>query len=458
MNENENVPKKSIFPKKIRILALILAVLLLGEIVFSNAVAVEFSSRKYADSEYKQAAEYIEQNDSYLTAGKLARMRAIVSMLGDPKTYEQFSLFASVAIADEDYAGAAEYLIRSVDVYKGDDAGLSSVYIKIGCLKALDESWDSASDYFRKAIELDEDNPDAWLMLCEAYLNAGEYEKALAALESCSSLRALSSEEFDALIQLKINLEKYDEALASCDEAEKGSLIPAADIALYRAQIYYTQGDFTQALAQAEKSRSLGGDAVKVGSLIAFCNEENGDYSSALASCLELIDKGLADPGIYQQAAQDAYELSDYETVIRVSEEALDKFGDNDDTLIFKKWLGISYFEENDLVNAEINLSAMIDSGESLPELNYLRGICEMGNGEYEKAVADFTAALPSDELTDEALYNRGLCYIKLGNTDAAANDFQEIIDRDSDPDIIALVCDLLELSPEQLEATRRTA
>ena len=450
---NENAPKKSFFPKKIRILALILAILLAGEIIFSNSVAVSFSSKNYVNSDYEQAAEYIEQNDSYLTADKLRRMRAVASLIGEPKTFDQFSLFASVAIANEEYEKAADYLLKAVDVYTGDSRGLSSVYVKIGCLKALDESWSSAASFFEKAIELDASNSDAWLMLCETNLNLNNYEEALSALETYSSLTELSSEEFDALIQLQINLEKYDDALAACDEAEKNGA-SAADIALYRAQVYYMKDEPEKALEQAEKCISSGGDSVKAQSMIALCCEQSGDYEKAYATCLALIDGGDADLAIYQQAAQDAYLIPDYEAVIRLSEEALQKFGENDETLVFKKWLGISYFEMNDLPKAEINLTAMIESGDPLPELNYLRGICEMGTDKYEEAVSDFTAALASEDLIDEALYNRALCNIKLENTDAAAVDFQEVIDRDQDKEIIAMIYDLLGISPEQLESS----
>ena len=456
MNETENTPRKSFFPLWVRIVALILAILLIGEIIFSRSVAVNFSSRKYADTDYEHAAEYIEQNDSYLTAGTLSRMRAAASMLGEPKTYEQFSLFASVAIADEDYAKAADYLLRAAEVYEGDDKGLAALYIKVGCLNALDGSWSTAASRFEKAIQLDDTDPSAWLMLCETNLNLGNYEKALSDLETYSTFTELSDEEFDALIQLQISLEKYDDALSSCQKAEETGRIPPADIALYRAQISYMQGDYEKCMELARSSIADGGDPARCNSLIALCCESTGDYKAALAACLELIDKGQADLTIYQQAAQDAYLTSDYENVIRVSEEALEKFGESDETLVFKKWLGLSYFETNDLANAEKNLTAMIDSGETMPELNYLRGVCEMGDGKYEEAVSDFTASLVSEDLYDEALYNRGLCYIKLGDTDAAAVDFQEVIDRDEDEEIIAMICELLGITPEQLEASRR--
>lgn len=447
MNENKNSAKKSFFPKKVRIIALILAVLIIGELIFSQSVAVSFSSKKYADSPYEQAAEYIEENDSYLTANRLARMRAAVSTLGEPKTYDDFSQLASAAIADEDYAKAADYLLKAVDVCS--DAGeLPSVYLKIGCLMALDGKWDSAISYFDQSIALDDQNPDAHLMLTEAYLNAGEYEKALTALETYSSFKTLSQKEFDALIQLKINLGKYEDALASCDEAEKDGILEDADIALYRAQVFYMQEDWPKSLEQSQKCLRLGGDSLKAYSLIALCSEQAGDYETALNACLEIIDKDQADLAVYQQAAQDAYLLSDHDTVLRIGENALNKFGENDDTLIFKKWLGLSYFETNDLKNAETNLSAVIDSGETEPELYYLRGICEMGSEKYEEAVRDFTQSLSSAELTDEALYNRGLCYIRLGDTDAAAVDFQTVIDRDSDEELIAAICELLGINP----------
>ncbi len=453
---NENTPKKTRIPKAVRVLALILALLFAAEIIFSNATAISFSSKKYADSDYEQAAEVLERNDSYLTAGRLSRMRSVISMIGEPKTYEQFSLFASVAIADEEYAKAADYLSKAVPLYSGDDKGLAADYVKIGCLKALCKSWDTASTWFEKAIELDGENHDAWLMLCQARLNQGRYEDALSALETYSSFRGLSPLEYEALIQLQTALGKYDEALASCDIAEANGSA-AADIALYRAQLYYTKGEIDTALAQAEASRKAGGDPAGVNAIIALCHESREDFAKASAAWQELINSGKADVSIYQQAAQDAYLASDLDTVIRVSEDALKKFGENEDTLVFKKWLGVSYFEKNDLAKAEVNLTAMLESGESMPELNYLRGICEMGSEKYEAAVADFTASLLSEELIDEALYNRGLCRIKLGNTDEAAADFQEVIDRNKKPEVIDLICDLLQISRDQLEAESET-
>lgn len=453
---NENTPRKTFFSGKIRIVALILAVLLIGEIIFSSSVAVSFSSGKYAGSEYENAAEYIERNDEYLTAGTLRRMRAAVQLLAEPKDYDQLSLFASVAIADEEYGKAADYLLRAAELYPGGDVP-ASLFIKAGCLRALDENWNAAAFLFEKAVALDDADPSARLMLCETYLNLNEYEKALDALESYAALSELSGEEFEALIQLQINLEKYDEALASCTRAEESGLLGEADIALYRAQSLYMKGELNEALAQAERSRAAGGDVASACILIALCGEAEGDYEKALSACLELIDAGDAELAVYQQAAQDAYLLSEHETVIRLSEEALEKFGESDDTLVFRKWLGISYFETGDLAEAEINLTAMIDSGETMPELNYLRGICEMGSERFEEAVSDFTASLASEELKDDALYNRGLCLIKLGDTDAASADFQTVIDRGRDKEVIDLICSLLGITAEQLEQSPQT-
>ena len=452
---NENTSQKTLFPKRIRIVALILALLLAGEVIFSGSVAVSFSSRDYADTEQELPAEYLEQNDPYLTAGTLSRMRSAVSLLGEPKNFDQFSLFASVAIADEDYAKAAEYLLKASEVYEGDDKGLSAVYTKIGCLKALVSDWNAAAAYFEKAVSLNESDSSCRLMLCEAFLNTGEYEKALDALEAYSELAELSAEEFDALIQLQLNLEKYDDALASCLKAEQSGSISACDIALYRAQAYYLSGDGDRCLEFAEKARSDGGDFVRATSLIALCCESAGDFKGSLDACIELIDSHHADLAVYQQAAQDAFLLSDYESCIRLSEEALKIFAENTDTLVFRKWLGISYFETGALADAETNLSALLEGGESMPELNYLLGICEMSSENFEEAIENFTAALESAELYDESLYNRALCFLMLEKTDEASLDLQQLIDRDTDPDILSRVSELLGVSVEELENAR---
>ena len=228
---NEAAPQKPFFSKKIRVIALVLALLLFGEIVFSSSVAVSFSSKKYADTELETPAEYIERNDDYLTAGTLSRMRAAVRLLGEPKDYDQFSLFASVAIADEEYDKAAEYLLRAAELYPGDEKGLAAVHVKIGCLRALNKEWSAAAAQFEKAIELDDSSSDARLMLCETYLNMRDYEKALAALEEYSVTEELSGQELDALVQLQIDQQKYDDALASCELGEADGRLSPADAA-----------------------------------------------------------------------------------------------------------------------------------------------------------------------------------------------------------------------------------
>jgi len=455
MNEKDNNPGKSLWPRRIRIIALVLALLLAGELVASNAVSLRFSSGQYAGTDYEEAADYIEQNDDYLNAGTLQRMRAVTELLGKPETYDQFSLFASVAIADQDYAKAVEYLNSAIPLFTGADKDLAVLYIKVGCLEALQNKWRDASESLKKGIALDPENPSGHLMLCESFLNLGDYEKALDELTAYSSMTRLSDEELDALIQLQLNLEKYDEALETCTLAEiDGGYSPSA-IDLYRAQIFFMQEDYEAARLSAEKSRDAGSDTTAADLLIALCYENLENYPDALRVYLELIDGGAADLTVYQQAAQDAYLTGDFSTAVRISEDALSRFEESPDTLDFNKWIGLSCFETGDYEKAEKNLTAMLDSGEALPELNYLRGICEMAKEEYEAGILDFTAALNSEELRDEALYNRALCLLQTEKADEAAADFQEIIDRNHDPEILALVCELLNISEEELDAAR---
>lgn len=176
---------------------------------------------------------------------------------------------------------------------------------------------------------------------------------------------------------------------------------------------------------------------------ISIPSEKTSEEASSADS---EADKYINDFNNAIQSVQDAYLREDYDSVISLGQAALKKYGETSDTLIFKRWLGLSYFEKNDLTTAEKYFNEILESSESLPEFNYLRGVCQMSNAQYEDAILDFSAALASDELMDESLYNRGLCYISVGNTDAAAADFQNILDRNQDQEMVNLVNELLQL------------
>jgi len=154
---NETPEKKPVskWPLWVRLLSLFLVFIMVAEMVLMGASRVKFSSSNYEDSDYEKAAEYLEENDEYLTASNLKRMRDLIKLVGKPKTYEEYSLFASVAIADEDYTKAEGYLRGAVERYEGEPKAHADLIVKLGCICAMNDEWTTASGHFGEALRLD---------------------------------------------------------------------------------------------------------------------------------------------------------------------------------------------------------------------------------------------------------------------------------------------------------------
>lgn len=452
MNSTEK--KGSGWPLWIRIISMLLAVLFIFELALAGSSRVKFSADDYSGTPAELAADYIGENDEYITADRLRRMRAVARTMGTPKTYEEYSLFASVAIADGSYEKAIEYLSACVGLCEGGDIQLSNIYLKIGCLRSLLSDWEKAADAFEKTVNLNSESSNGYIMLCEARLNSGDYERALSALEAYGKLESYNPEQLEALIQMNLALGRADEALAECDRALEENLCDRGTVLCYKAQAACIKGDYDAAKTYAKDCRDSGYNTEAEVITVMYCGAQE-DYQGAYEACRVLIGSSDAGFDIYEQAAQYAYMTEHYTEAIDFCEKAFDKFGSNGQTETLRRWMGISQVETKDYVNAEKNLTAFLEKDGTMPELYYLRGVSRMANGTFDTAAEDFTAGLESEEIKDRCLYNRGLCYLKLDEDTLAALDFQEIIERNRDPETLQLTCDLLGIDEKELQQIR---
>ena len=454
-DEKPTAKPKSTWPLYVRIIAALLVILLIGELALSNMASVKFNASKYADTEYSEAAEYLEENDEYISSTKLERMRAVVRTLQTPKTYEQYFLFASVAIADGDYAKAVEYLKKCIELYEGeDDKELSELYIKCGCLWALQGDWDMAAEELKKGLELDPSNADGQLMIAEVYLRTENYEKALEYMELYEKENPLDASQYIAVATMQFSLGRYAEAVNSCDLAMEQENCDKASVLYLRAQCYYMMEEYDKAQSDSERCYDEGGDELETKLLGAMCCENRGDLRGALDCYRSMIDAGLQDQSLYERAVSCAYSLDDYESMASVSASALEKLElDENSALDFKKWLGIAQLELENYADAEKNLSAYIDADDSVKELFYLRGLCRLSIEDYAGAEKDFTESMTQEDIQDESQYNRAVCRLQLEDSKGAAADFEEILTRNKDPQVIAMVYDLLGLTEEDIES-----
>ena len=446
-------------PYIIRITAAVLATLMVLELVLLNASAIRFRKDDYADSELETAANYVNENDEYLTADRLERMQAVLRSVGTPKTFDDYNLAASRAIADEKYEDAARDLENAIRLFEGEPEDLAALYVKLGCVYALQSDWETARSRFETATKRDASNADAWLMLAESCLQAEDYAAALDAMAVYGEMAELTGSQYEAIAVMQLQQECCAEAIETCNKALALPDANAATLYSIRSQAWLALGDAEKAALDAESSIAAGNADSDVKLLAAAGRHAAGDYTGALKLYRELLNEGQGSQDLYRQSVECAYLAGDYEAVAELCREVLGLPEDaaeapetvDEQKIEFFKWLGVSLLESERYAEAETYLTVFLEHTEPTAEGLFLRGLCRLAQEQYESAAQDFTDAMTEESLLDECLYNRAVCYMYLDQAEKATADFQQVIDRNADPDVIALTCKLLDIDLEQL-------
>ena len=441
-------PRRSGYSTAVRVIAFVLAVLMLLEVGLFNASTVRFLRESFAGTEYEDLADYLAEDNEYMSMSRLERMYAILGNLMKPETYEDYSTAASICIANEDYDRAAEYLAGCIDIFEGEEKELAELHVKLGCVHGLRDHWTMAETEFKRATETDAENANAWLLLSESQLRLGNYETALESVMAYSELAELNAAQLLAVAGMQLQTNAPQDAYDTCTAALELDDCDRAEAYYTRAQACYMLDDVDGAVADSEASYKEGNRDTELMRMLAMCYDVQGRFEESSALYAELIEAGAADLELYSQAVQTAYLQDDYETVVTLAEQALKMPGTAEEKLEIYKWLGAAYTEQQNYPAAEEALSTYLDNAQGGGELYYLRGLSRLAQEKYAEAEADFTVTLETEEsLTDESLYNRGLCRLWLQDAEGAAADFQAVLDRDANPEIVAMVNELLELA-----------
>lgn len=448
-NESDNQKTKSRYNLFFRILAGFLAVLMIAQISLFNASSVTFFREKFAGTEYEAAADYIAQNDEYLNATRLQRMREYVRSIGIPNTYEDYSVCASVAIADENYADAITYLSMAVDLFDGPADERGSLMVKLGCLYGMNGNWVRAKRELASAVKLNPSDTSGWLMLAESALRTGDYELALDAMQTYGEMVPLDVSQLSAVAAMQMSLGRGADAVETCTTALGMEGCNEAEFLYSRAQGYLLMGDMEKAGEDIQALRELNSDEVDVRVLEAIDMDARGDYSGALEKYTAILQNQPENLTIYEQAIQCAYLSEDYTSMVSLGTKALKLPMDEAASANLKKWVGVAQLELGEYETAHSLLSQYLQVDEGAGEIHYLRALCSMALMDFDSAVEDFTLAAQTEGLTDECLYNRALCYIETGKAEEAAADFEEILLRNQNPEVVELTMQLLGIEPD---------
>ena len=413
------------------VIAVFLAALLVLPSYVSLLANIRFSRQKYVEDTAKYAALLTDENTEYLSEGRVERAWKILrSIIKRPETYSDYDLYASIAIAREDFDGAAEYLQGCIDTCEGSDKDLSILHLRLGSLHILREDPTQAMKELNKAIDLNSSLASAYYLRGRLYAEDSKAEMALkdyrtfVNLDGHDPLVAASlGEVFEGLDELELAIRCYTDGINAPSGAEVKWL---AD----RARCEVKRGNLTAAKSDLENYFHFT-DADPGGlssALLGMCRMNDGQYAEAAECFHQAADNGYEDLALlYEQSLMCLYAAGEYQAAVADGEKgiAAAKDAERDITqLCF--WTGMAYLAQGLYQKAAALFKIAAEKDPDLDNIDYYQGVCALAEDEYEIAEKFFTASIAKENSKAESLYNRAICYIQLDRLYQAMEDLKE--------------------------------
>ena len=286
------------------------------------------------------------------------------------------------------------------------------------------KNYQDAIDQYTKAIEVEVNYVDAYILRAEAQLALKNYEEAASDYKRATAFDQKNEELYYKAGKLYFNMDNDDEAIEMLSKSisiKKKYLLPYP----YLIKSYLNIGKLDTALITASAWVSINGDvksyfykAIVYDSLKLYvksvdtyrnCIEESMDYAPAYV--------GVARAELHLNRINDAYK--DINKAI-----SLDR--NNVEAYVIKSMIGV---KNKDFPNAIDDISRAIIIEPDNKELYRRRGAYYLSFGQYSNAIGDYNKILLLDKNDVLAYYNRGLANAQTGNTQKALSDFRRFKD-----------------------------
>ena len=248
---------------------------------------------KYGKKE-KFVASYFTLAQLYVQKGeyKKASIYLKKAIKAFPNFYRAYKVLALSSIEEKKYDDAYKYIIKSLELKGGD----GDVYGFLGYLSLIKEQYFTASKAYEFALLYQVDNPNFKKGLVKAFMQMGEYKKAIAIL--------------DELINQDKNIDNY---------------------LLNQSNAYLALKDYDKALANLYIAKLLGNKSQELFILLGNLYLQKGLYKDSISSFKESFRYGkkpkleyvLAPVEIILQEGS-IYEVKDYFNFISSKYSSLD--------------------------------------------------------------------------------------------------------------------------------------
>ena len=452
MKKTQSSGKKTAY----RILAVFLAALFFLGTYATIRSNIRFSRMKYVEDTARFAADITGDGAEYLSENRLERSWKILrTLIKKPQTYEDYDLYASIAIAREDLEGAAGYLQGCIDTCEGTASELAVLHMRRGSLFILQEAAEPAMQELDMALESDPYLAPAYYLRAQLHAGNEETEKALADYRTYISLEGRDPEITASLAEVFEAAGEPENALLCYDTGIETGTSDGPERYAGRARCRIASGDASGAKADLEQYFTLtdedpGGAAA---AMLGMCRMDAGDYKGASEMFSRALESGYSDTAtLYEQSMLCHYASEEYEAASEDGEKAVEAAENaGSDPAEAHFWTGMAYMAQKEYPDAREHLAAVEAADPDRQDIHYYLGVCAMAIEEDEKAAEEFTASLAREENTAECLYNRAVCYIRLNRPEEAQRDLEEAAEKE-DTEIAADALELLEDLKEAME------
>lgn len=286
------------------------------------------------------------------------------------------------------------------------------------------KNYTDAIEHFTKALNIEPDYEDAYLMRAKAYEKTGEMEDALSDYERLTVLDPRAEEPFYHAARLLNQLERYEEAIEYADKAiEKGRKY----IEAYHEKIkaYDAMGKYEIALVTAEAALAEKREAINYYyyGYISMKLNKNVEAELALEDAIRKDDE-------YQPTfitmAYVKLNLDKKEEALHIANRAVALSDENVDAYFARAEV---YRQKLEFPKAIDDLSRITMLDANNEEAYFTRALCYQDFNQHLNAITDFTKVLTLNPENFDALFKRAASYEQIQDYEKAIADYDKIIE-----------------------------
>lgn len=431
------------------LVVLLILILILGPVVTAKT-QIRFSAENYTGQEEAYAAQIMEQETPYLSDDRMSRQWKYLQTVGRvPREYEDFKLFADIAIANGDLESAANYLKDGIAAATGKEADLGVAYLRLGGIYVLLGDRENAENMLDEAVAKNEELAPAWFLRAQLAAEEENTEKAIESFHSYIRLPGKDPKEALALGEMFESLEDYESAVICYTAGIEEESLTTAALYADRARCEILLEDTAAARKDLETyfTQTEEDPEGRPAAMLGMCLMEDEEFKEAVTWFHRALEDGYPETAVlYSQAAKSAFAAEDYKTAqedgLKALSELKESGGDTAETAF---WTGLAYLAQEQYKEAAGYLEETKAGNADYPDIEYYLGVCALAQEEYTAAREHFTASIEREEQVTASYYNRAVCYLNEEDYSKAKADLQQVTDRDDE--------ELTEKAEEVLEA-----